>query len=281
MFTISKTSNNTILKFETSKILTKDSFEFSKNNNNDSSPLVSQLLQLPFITTVYISANFIALQKIDVINWKDVQEELKIVIEDYFKLGKPLFTKNIKTAVEVYAESTPNPEVMKFVTNQLIYKGNVEFKSAASAKDHPFMASLFEFNYVKSIFVENNYISITKDTKADWFVITNDIRNHIKRNIEPLTIAENISTTETQNPKNFEGVSKEIINILDTYIKPAVTADGGNIIFDSYDANTKLVKVILKGACNGCPSSTVTLKNGIEATLKNLLPGKIASVEAL
>jgi len=93
MFTISKTSNNTILKFETSKILTKDSFEFSKNNNNDSSPLVSQLLQLPFITTVYISANFIALQKIDVINWKDVQEELKIVIEDYFKLGKPLFTK--------------------------------------------------------------------------------------------------------------------------------------------------------------------------------------------
>lgn len=281
MFTISKTSNNTILKFETSKILTKDSFEFSKNNNNDSSPLVSQLLQLPFITTVYISANFIALQKIDVINWKDVQEELKIVIEDYFKLGKPLFTKNIKTAVEVYAESTPNPEVMKFVTNQLIYKGNVEFKSAASAKDHPFMASLFEFNYVKSVFVENNYISITKDTKADWFVITNDIRNHIKRNIEPLTIAENISTTETQNPKNFEGVSKEIINILDTYIKPAVTADGGNIIFDSYDANTKLVKVILKGACNGCPSSTVTLKNGIEATLKNLLPGKIASVEAL
>jgi len=108
------------------------------------------------------------------------------------------------------------------------------------------MASLFEFNYVKSIFVENNYISITKDTKADWFVITNDIRNHIKRNIEPLTIAENISTTETQNPKNFEGVSKEIINILDTYIKPAVTADGGNIIFDSYDANTKLVKSYFK-----------------------------------
>ena len=281
MFTISKTSNNTILKFETSKILTKDSFEFSKDNNNDSSPLASQLLQLPFITTVYISANFIALQKIDVINWKDVQEELKIVIEDYFKTGKALFTKKIKTAVEVYAESTPNPEVMKFVTNQLIYKGNVEFKSAASAKEHPFMASLFEFNYVKSVFVENNYISITKDSKADWFVITNDIRNHIKRNIEPLTIAENISTTETQNPKNFEGVSKEIINILDTYIKPAVTADGGNIIFDSYDANTKLVKVILKGACNGCPSSTVTLKNGIEATLKNLLPGKIASVEAL
>jgi len=71
------------------------------------------------------------------------------------------------------------------------------------------------------------------------------------------------------------------VDILDKYIKPAVMADGGNIIFDSYDNDTKLVKVILKGACNGCPSSSVTLKNGIEATLKNLLPGKIESVEAL
>jgi len=170
---------------------------------------------------------------------------------------------------------------MKFVTNQLIYKGNIEFKSATNAKNNPFIANFFNLGFVNSVFVENNYVSITKDLKADWFGISDEIRNYIKYNLEPLKNIENISDFKTEEPRVLEGISKEIVGILDKYIKPAVMADGGNIIFDSYDDITKSVKVILKGACNGCPSSTVTLKNGIEATLKNLLPGKIESVEAL
>ncbi|MFK5890594.1 MAG: NifU family protein [Flavobacteriaceae bacterium] len=281
MFKIANTTNPNILKFESSKILTRESFEFSKDNNNGDSPLANQLLQLPFITTVFISANFIALQKIEAVEWTDVQEELKNVLNDYFKNDNALFIKKDKKIVEVYAESTPNPEVMKFVTNQLIYKGNIEFKSAVNTKNNSFIANFFNLGFVNSVFVENNYVSITKDSKADWFGISDEIRNYIKYNLEPLKNIENISDFKTEEPRVLEGISKEIVGILDKYIKPAVMADGGNIIFDSYDDVTKSVKVILKGACNGCPSSTVTLKNGIEATLKNLLPGKIESVEAL
>lgn len=281
MFKIANTTNPNILKFESSKILTRESFEFSKDSNNGDSPLASQLLQLPFITTVFISANFIALQKIEGIEWTDVQEELKNVLNDYFKNENALFIKKDKKIVEVYAESTPNPEVMKFVTNQLIYKGNIEFKSAASTKNNSFIANFFNLGFVNSVFVENNYVSITKDSKADWFGISDEIRNYIKYNLEPLKNIEDSTEVKTEKPRVLEGISKEIVAILDKYIKPAVMADGGNIIFDSYDDVTKSVKVILKGACNGCPSSTVTLKNGIEATLKNLLPGKIESVEAL
>ncbi len=280
MFKISNTSNDKIIKFETSNILTQGSFEFTKEDDSSNSPLVSQLLQLPFITKVLISANFIALQKIDAINWVDVQEELKIVIEDYFKQNNLIFETNKPIPVEVYAESTPNPDVMKFVTNKLILKGDVEFKSAAQAENHPFIKSLFEFNYIKSVFVEQKYISITKDQKSDWQGITHEIRNHIKFNIEELNIPIQ-EQNDTFEYENLDEISKEIVAILDEYIKPAVMADGGNIIFDSYNPENKIVKVILKGACSGCPSSTVTLKNGIENTLKNLIPNKINAVVAI
>jgi NFU1 iron-sulfur cluster scaffold homolog, mitochondrial len=281
MFTINQTSNPSVLKFKTAHILTQNSFEFSKESNNGSSPLATQLLQLPFITGVFISANFIALQKAEFVEWDDVKEELKAVLEDYFEKGNALFINNDKIVVEVYAESTPNPEVMKFVTNQLIYKGDIEFKSALDAKDSPFIAAFFDFDYVKSVFVENDYISITKDSKTEWFGIINDIREYIKHNLKPINKTENRTEIEAEVSKDLDDTSKEIITILDEYIKPAVMADGGNIIFDSYDTSTKLVKVILKGACNGCPSSTVTLKNGIESTLKNLLPEKVNIVVAL
>ena len=80
---------------------------------------------------------------------------------------------------------------------------------------------------------------------------------------------------------NLDDISQEIIAILDEYIKPAVTSDGGNIMFQSYDVETKTVNVILQGACSGCPSSTFTLKNGIETMLKNMMGDKVNEVVAL
>jgi len=281
MFKIVTTPNQNILKFESQKSLTSGSFEFTTESDDASSELVSQLLQLPFLTKVFISFNFIALQKIDLIDWVDVQDELKIVLEDYFIANKSLFKVQTKTPLEVYAESTPNPETMKFVTNKLILKGDFDFNSKLSAEKHPFIAGLFNFEAVKSAFVEQNYIAISKDSEADWQLLIPKIRSYIKEHFETFTLENQIVEAEIDTPKVLEGVSQEIVAILDEYIKPAVMADGGNIIFDSYNALDKTVKVILKGACNGCPSSTVTLKNGIEATLKNLLPNKINQVIAI
>lgn len=281
MFKIVETANQNILKFESQSILTSGSFEFTRETDDASSALVTQLLQLPFITNVFISANFIALQKIDLIDWIDVQNELKIILEDYFKTHGSIFKPVNKTVVEVYAESTPNPETMKFVTNKLILKGDIDFKSKLSAEKHPFIASLFDFKELKSAFVEQNYIAITKNSMADWQEMIPKIRNYIKEHFETLVIEPQLAEIDLVPVKELNEISKEIIAILDEYIKPAVMADGGNIIFDSYNELDKTVKVILKGACHGCPSSTVTLKNGIEATLKNLLPNKIERVIAL
>ena len=282
MFKIINTSDKNIIKFVTQSILTNGSYEFTKESNNINSLLVTQLLQLPFITRVFITANFIALQKIDLIDWADVQNELKTVIEDYFTQNENIFKVSTNIPVEVYAESTPNPDVMKFVTNKLITKNDTEFINKKAASDSTFIANLFDFDFVRSVFIAQNYISITKSLKSDWQQnIISKIRNYIKNNFELVEFKESEEEKINKKPTVLDATSKEIIAILDQYIKPAVMADGGNIIFDSYNAKNKTVKVILKGACSGCPSSTATLKNGIESTLKNLLPNKIETVMAM
>ncbi|MCK4561818.1 MAG: NifU family protein, partial [Flavobacteriaceae bacterium] len=164
----------------------------------------------------------------------------------------------------------------------------------ADAKGVPLALELFDFPFIKEIFISDNYVSIQKTSDLDWFEVNNTLRDFIKEYLqsERRVVAENYqqkiaSKNETTNedqvkytPTN-DDVSKEIIAVLEEYIKPAVAGDGGNIKFLSYIPETKEVNVILQGACNGCPSSTITLKNGIEATLKQILPGKIGTVNAL
>ena len=144
--------------------------------------------------------------------------------------------------------------------------------------------------FVKEIFIDENYVSITKYEIADWNEITLELRMFIKEYIENggTVISEELiqpnSKQEKNQIKNFDSLdttSQQIINILEEYVKPAVAADGGNIIFDSYDMNNKKVKVVLQGACSGCPSSTFTLKNGIENMLKDMLNDQDIKVEAL
>ena len=195
-----------------------------------------------------------------------------------------------KVPVTVYAESTPNPSVMKFVSNKKIVTTLFEFTSIDDAKLSPLAIELFHFPFVKSVFLDENYVSITKYDMAEWQDITIEIREFIKNYIEQgkevvlANAAETLKKSSEQLDSHFETLddtSKEIINILEEYVKPAVASDGGNIQFISYDANTKNVSVMLQGACSGCPSSTYTLKSGIENMLKEMLPGKIEMVEAI
>ena len=149
---------------------------------------------------------------------------------------------------------------------------------------------LINFPFVKEVFIDENYISITKYEVADWNNITLELRTFIKQFIEnggtvlDESIAVETKKHEKQQIKNFDSLdttSQQIINILEEYVKPAVAADGGNILFDSYDETEKRVKVVLQGACNGCPSSTFTLKSGIENMLKDMLKDEDIKVEAI
>ena len=192
--------------------------------------------------------------------------------------------------VEVYAEVTPNPSVMKFVSNKKLVDNDYEFKKLEDTNYSSLAKELFNFSFVKEVFFSENYVSITKTETPEWGEITTDIRSFIrefiadgKKIVEANAISTQVSTaknTQTSNG-NLDDISKQIISILDEYIRPAVASDGGNIMFDSYNQESKTVNVILQGACSGCPSSTVTLKNGIENMLKQLIPGEIEEVVAV
>jgi len=292
---VQETTNNAIVKFELNQFITKhQSFEFNNIDDAKVSPLAQQLFYLPFVKKVYISSNFIAVERYNIVEWNDVQDEVAEQIEAYLNDGGEVITENAapkkQTPVTVYAEATPNPAVMKFVANKKIATSMFEFTSIDDAKLSPMASELFHFPFVKSVFIEENYVSITKYDIAEWQDITVELREFIKnfiadgKEVVLPEAAEKLEKSAPQLDRKFEGLddtSKEIVNILEEYVKPAVASDGGNIQFMGYDASEKSVSVMLQGACSGCPSSTFTLKNGIENMLKQMLPGKVETVEAI
>jgi len=209
---------------------------------------------------------------------------------------------------KVSVQETSNNSIVKFEVNQFITKhqsyefNNIdeankkivtalfEFTSIDEAKLSPLATELFHFPFVQRVFIDENYVSITKYDMAEWQDITIELREFIKtyiesgKNVVLPEAMETLKKSSKQVDSHFESlddVSKEIVNILEEYVKPAVASDGGNIQFISYEAETKNVSVMLQGACSGCPSSTYTLKSGIENMLKEMLPGKIETVEAI
>ncbi len=290
---IQNTNNDTIVKFASNSILINGgSYEYNNIDDAKNAPLAQQLFYLPFVKKVFITANFIAIQKYDIVDWADVQEEVREQIEAYLKDGNLVVKEETtkKKAIEVYAEVTPNPSVMKFGTTQSLTTTDVECKNIDEANEtSPLAQALFHFPFVKEVFISQNYISITKFEMVEWNEIHPEIREFIRNYLqENKTIIkqlpkEQASTNEaTQTPlENLDETSAKIVSILDEYIKPAVASDGGNIAFKSYDPKSKVVSVILQGACSGCPSSTITLKNGIETMLKDMLPNQINEVVAI
>lgn len=291
---IQETSNNSIVKFELNQFITQhQSFEFNNIDEAKASPLAQQLFYLPFVKKVYITSNFVAIERFSIVEWADVQNEVATQIEDYLNNGGIAVQEDAtskKVPVTVYAESTPNPSVLKFVANKKLVTATYEFTSIDTAKHSPLATELFHLPFVKSVFIDENFVSITKYDVAEWNDITNELREFIRGYIEDgkeiisPNAPEVLEKTTEKVDAHFETLddtSKEIINILEEYIKPAVASDGGNIQFESYDPNTKIVKVILQGACSGCPSSTYTLKSGIENMLKEMLKGKVNTVEAI
>lgn len=293
--TIKATSNKEIIKFEFEDFITKNkSFEYKNIDETKDSPLAKQLFYLPFVKTIYISGNFIAIEKYSIVEWEDVQDEVAEQIQTYITNGGEIVIinpdDNKKIPVSIYAETTPNPNVLKFVSNTMLTKTALECKNIDETKASPLAKELFNFPFVKEVFFDENYISISKYGVKEWEEITLEIRTFIKEYIESgkTVIDESLITKTETHQKNQEAyfdkldiTSQQIINILEEYVKPAVQADGGNIMFDSYDENEKRVKVILQGACSGCPSSTFTLKNGIENMLKDMLKDEAIIVEAI
>jgi len=293
--TIKETQNPTILKFEFEDFITQNqNFEFKNIDEAQASPLAQQLFYLPFVKTVYISGNFIAIERYSIVDWDDVKDAVAEQISAFVDKGGVIInideTKPKKQPITVYGETTPNPSALKFVVSRMLTRTAVEYKNIDQTASSPLAQELFKFPYVKEVFIDENYISVTKYEINNWDEITLELRTFIKQFIENggtvldesliQTAAKN-DTTKDEAFDKLDVTSQQIINILEEYVKPAVAADGGNIAFESYNEEDKTVKVLLQGACSGCPSSTFTLKSGIENMLKSMLNDEAIKVEAV
>jgi Fe-S cluster biogenesis protein NfuA len=294
---IISTSNEAIVKFESNHFLVKNhSYEFKNIDDAKSSPLAQQLFYLPFVKTVYIAQNFIAIERYDIVSWEDVQTEIAEQIQEYLNSGKLLVKtdgEKKKVPVTVYAEATPNPNSMKFVANKKLTVNSKEFKSINDTEVDTLSRALYSFPFIKELYVDENYISIQKHDVTTWEEVTHEVRSFIRETLESgkavgettyqsaAIVKEKGESVDLPKFENLDDISKKIVEILDEYIKPAVASDGGNIVFEGYEESSGEVRVILQGACSGCPSSTMTLRNGIESMLKEMIPGKIERVVAL
>lgn len=193
----------------------------------------------------------------------------------------------------IYAESTPNPVTMKFVSNRyLVIDGQVyEYGLEDDLSNSPLAERLLNFPFISKVFIASNFVAITKTDIIEWQDVIHQLRDFIGEFLNNDGIVVKVSATELKDEPNekstistpkrtdLEGIDAKIADILDEYIRPAVESDGGAIHFHSYEDGK--VKVVLKGACSGCPSSTMTLKAGIENMLKEMLPNQIQEVEAI
>ncbi len=189
-----------------------------------------------------------------------------------------------KSPVMLYTEETPNPESLKFVTNRMLYRGTADFREEALAREwSPLASALFDMPFVKGVYITNNFVTVTKEINYDWADIMLKVKEFLKNYISGgQTIiqegfAEAMAAIEAERDAAGHNYSEEdaelvmrIRDLIDTYVKPAVEMDGGNIEFKSF--HNGIVTVILQGSCSGCPSSTVTLKAGIEGMLTRMIP---------
>ena len=188
-----------------------------------------------------------------------------------------------KSPVMLYTEQTPNPESLKFVTNRMLYTGTADFREEELAREwSPLAAALFELPYVKGVYVCNNFVTVTKEFNYAWDDVMLPAKQFLKQWVEEGKevvregFQEAYEAMEAERRANYaysgddEAIVKKVEDLIDTYVRPAVEMDGGNITFKSYREG--VVTVIMQGACSGCPSSTVTLKSGIESMLKRMIP---------
>lgn len=185
-----------------------------------------------------------------------------------------------KRPVHIYLEANPNPNSLKFVVNFMLADEGVSFDypDQSSTENSPLAHELFNFASVDRVFIASNFVTVTKKEDVDWIEIQDFIRDHIRKYLEAGKAAVHFNfDKDPLFDENDSETVKKIKGILDEYIRPAVEQDGGAIVFHSF--NDGVVKVLLQGSCSGCPSSTVTLKAGIQNLLTRMLP-EVKEVQA-
>lgn len=285
---IEPTANPKVMKFVADYNLIPGSLELDRTSDISEIPLAQELFNYPFVEKIFITANFVAVAKQDNVEWEHVVENLKNVVEDELLANPRVYKQKKRELFPIYAEMTPNPAVMKFVSQRFIVEGFLEAKSKEEAEEIPLAKAIFdEFNFVKEVFISDNFVAVTKDDSVQWHEVMIAVRSLIAEFLQAGNKVSNIEPHKHENPvekllnRDYTEEEQKISDILNEYVTPAVENDGGKISLLEYDAETKTAKMLLQGACAGCPSSTATLKGGIENILKQFLPDLVERVEAV
>lgn len=182
--------------------------------------------------------------------------------------------------IHIYLESNPNPNSLKFVVNEMLVPEGMsfDFPNPAAAEEAPLAQELFMYPFVDRVFYMSNFVTVTKKEDVEWIEIQETLKKHIREFLESGKLILDLKSEASSEQEETETI-KKIKTILDEYIRPAVEQDGGAITFHSY--HDKKVTVTLQGSCSGCPSSTITLKAGIENLFKRMMPEEVETVEAM
>jgi Fe-S cluster biogenesis protein NfuA len=183
--------------------------------------------------------------------------------------------------VHIYLESNPNPNSLKFVVNEMLVPEGMsfDFPDRQAAGVSPLAQELFDYAFVDRVFFMSNFITVTKKDDVEWLEIQQVLKEHIKKYLEGGKFIIEVNEVDPVPAEEETDTTRKIKAILEEYIRPAVEQDGGAITYHSFQEG--IVKVRLQGSCSGCPSSTVTLKAGIENLFKRMMPGEVLAVEAL
>jgi Fe-S cluster biogenesis protein NfuA len=276
------------MKFVADYTLIPGSLELDRNSDISEIPLAQELLKYPFVERIFITANFVAVAKQDSVEWEHVAESLKNLIEDELLANPRIYLQKRKETYQIYSEMTPNPNVMKFVSTKLLMDGFQEIKSKEESTEIPLAKVIFDkFEFVTQVFISDNFVAITRDNSVQWHEIMVPVRAFIADYLQKGGEISNIKPQKHENPvekiinREYTENERKISDILNEYVAPAVEGDGGKISLVEYDEESKTAKMLLQGACSGCPSSTATLRGGIENILKQFVPELVEKVEAI
>lgn len=285
---IEPTQNPKVMKFIADYNLIPGSLELDRDSDISEIPLAQELFNYPFVERIFITANFVAVAKQDSVEWEHVAESLKNIIEDELLTNPRIYLQKRKEMYQIYSEMTPNPAVMKFISSKMLMDGFIEVKSREEADNVPLAKELFDaFDYVKEVYVSDNFVAVTRDDQFQWHEVMNPVRSFIAEFLQAGKTISNEEPHQHENPvlkiinREYTNDEQKISDILNEYVAPAVENDGGKISLIEYDQENKTAKMLLQGACSGCPSSTATLKNGIQSILKQFVPELVENVEAV
>ena len=285
---IEPTENPKVMKFVADYNLIPGSVELDRTTDISEIPLAQELFNYPFIERIFITANFIAVAKQDTVDWDVVVESLKNIIEDQLLANPRIYVQKNKENLQIFSEMTPNPMVMKFVSTKKLLDGFVEVKNRNEAENIPLAKAIFEkFDFAKEVFISENFLTVTKNVSVEWHEVMVEMSDFIRDYLDNGGEISNLKPQKHESPvenlmnREYTEEEQKISDILNEYVAPAVEGDGGKISLMEYVPETKTAKMLLQGACSGCPSSTATLKGGIENVLRQFVPELVENVEAV